>query len=152
MITVRTLAALLLLAGCLPPDPVAGGTTPKADADLAALAHRWTIVDHVLGDGAQTSDADARALTGRVVEITADGFVTPWHGHCDDAGRQHRGRTLGEVVADEHLPHAPPDLAGELVEYRLSCTINQRVPTFVIYVAGERALTCWSHACYLLRR
>ncbi|MDB4953577.1 MAG: hypothetical protein JWO36_1146 [Myxococcales bacterium] len=151
---------LIFVASCswLPAD--SPPQKPAAvDADLAALVHTWLIENHALTGNTNLSDADAARLHGRKVEITATGFKTPWQGSCDDISRDKHDRGAAEISMKL-------DLTGEAwatvsrfgigpraTEYALSCADRgHRTPPLTIYVTGDRALTCFGGACYLLTR
>ncbi len=150
-------AVVVLLASCswLPPD-----TPPKkpapVDRDLVMLVHTWTVENHVMSGRSTLGDRDALEMTGRKVEITASSYKTPWHGTCDDAVHERRERVFADIVSEA-------DLNGEgratairfgfgdpIEEYELSCGENHRVPGLVIYISGDRAMTCFAGVCYLL--
>jgi hypothetical protein len=142
------------LAGCgwLPPDSPPVKPAP-ADPDAPVL-HDWKITGHVLGADALISDLDAAGFHGRTVVVSASGYVSPWSGTCDDAKRAHQTRSLAELAAQAKLPR---ERAGELglvepiTEFQLSCRPGSRTPPLITYVAGDRAVACWSGVCYLLR-
>ena len=125
------------------------------DADATALVHTWIVADHFLVKGSSVSDEDARGFHGRTIEITATGFMTPWQGTCEDAGRTRRIRPVGEF---EMGPQAHGEITGfglgeALREYRFSCNDpGRRPPPLTIYVSNERAMTCFGGACYLMKR
>lgn len=125
----------------------------------ALLVHAWKIVDHVLATDAAMTEADANALHGRTVEVRAAGYTSPWHGTCDDAGRQRRKRVLADVTLESDVTTegrqriARFGFDTDLFEFKLSCNDpGRRAPTITIYVANERAMTCFAGVCYLLAR
>jgi hypothetical protein len=136
-----------------PPKPPAA-----TDEDLARTVAVWRIVDHVLAASTTMSDADAAALDGRTVEIRASGFTSPWHGSCDETGRQKRSRVLADVTADAGVPAAGRattarfGLGDGLIEYTFSCNGTTRTPPLTLFIAGPHAMTCFAGVCYLLAR
>ena len=161
MVPSRPWPELLLIAcvGCgwLPPDSPPQRPEP-IDADLAQLVHVWKIEAHVFATGTEMSESDAGALHGRTVAIEPAGYTSPWHGSCDDAGRQRRARVLADVAGELDVPAIGRaaatkfGLAEALVEYRLGCHGSSRIPPLTIYIAGTSAMTCFGGVCYLLRR
>lgn len=143
----RRWLSLALLAGCPAPDAAA----PKSgqDPDLAALAHPWKIYGHVLAERSAISDAEADALDGREVTVTASAYESPWQGSCDDYARTRRTRALVEVASELGIAHSGLGLGARVAEIRLLCQ-NKRSPPLTIVIDGPHALTCWSGACYLL--
>ena len=149
------LAALGALGSCgwLPPDgpPPARPAPPDPDA---ALFHDWKVAGHVLGPRALISDADSAGFHDRTVAVTAGSYASPWSGSCGDARRERQPRALSEVAVAHDLDRARAaqlGLAEPIVEYRLLCTTN-RTPALTLYLAGDRAVTCWGGVCYLLAR
>jgi hypothetical protein len=138
----------LSLAACLPPDaPVEKPAAPDP------VVHDWKIVEHVLAGNAAVNDADADVFHGRIVSISAAGYTTPWHGLCDEAGRQRRNRSAGDVSAEVGIPAARfASLGASLVEIRFTCTDNKRVPALTMWFGGDRAVSCWNGACYVLAK
>ncbi len=105
---------------------------------------------------ALTAD-DAQVFHGRLVEIDDTGYMTPWHGTCEEAVRQRRDRILADVLSELDVPAAGRAVAREnglvddMVEHRLTC--NERsTPPLTFYLSGERAMTCFTGACYFLAR
>jgi hypothetical protein len=151
----RRICLLLVFAGCLPPDSPPPKAAAPPDPDLAVIAHAWRISGHVLGTRPTLGDRDASALDGRTIDISSTGYVSPWQGTCDDAGRSKRERVLSEVAIENDLSaQGRAELAGRgfgkpLVEFRLTCS-NARSPPLTLYVAGASAFTCWSGVCYVL--
>jgi hypothetical protein len=150
----RCLIAIWLACGCLPPDKPENPATP-ADPDVAALVHAWVVENHIVTSNSTLGESDAMRMHGRKVEITATGYRSPFEGTCDEASRAKRVRSFEQVGYEL-------DLAGEgrhtaerfgmtkqVTEFKLTCA-NKRTPTLLIYVAGARALTCFSGVCYLL--
>lgn len=131
---------------------------PVPDGPDAELVHVWKITAHVLANPSNLTDLEAIEMHGRTVAIQPGGYTSPWHGTCDDAGRQRRKRVLSEVTADLDVPADGRTaavrfgLGDELVEYRLSCNGNPRTPPITLYIAGARAMTCFAGVCYFLER
>jgi hypothetical protein len=147
---------LLALAGCLPPDTPAA-PKPVVDPEVAELVHGWKVTAHVIGTKTSMSEQDAVAMHGRIVEVRAAGYTTPWHGTCEQANREKQQSSLVEITADVDVS---PDgrarlkefgLAKEVTEYRMGCT-NAKVPPLTIYLTGKRGMTCFGGVCYLLER
>lgn len=144
------------MAGCLPPDEPP--QKPKGpDPDLVQLAHTWKVADHVMANKTNLSDRDATELRGRTVTVGASSYASPWHGTCEEANREKRTRTLGEVAKDADLADTARlkafGLADTVFEFRLTCqAFKTRTPGLTIYVRDGRAMTCFSGACYLLEK
>jgi hypothetical protein len=147
---------VVVLAGCLPPDPVPAKPVVKTDDDVAAIVHAWTVADHLVATRSPVSADDAREMHGRKVTIGA-GYESPWQGHCEEAARTKRERILADVMvdfdltADDRRAARKFGLTDSLVEYQLTCA-DARLPVLVMFVAGTRAMTCFGGACYLLQR
>jgi hypothetical protein len=137
---------LLALAGCLLPDTPAA-PSPVVDPDVAELVHGWKVTAHVIGTKTTLSEQDAAGMHGRVVEVRAAGYTTPWHGTCEHAAREKQQSSLVEITA--RLKEF--GLAKDVTEYRLGCT-DPKVPPLTIYLTGKRAMTCFGGVCYLLER
>jgi len=143
-----TRALVVFVMACAQDPPIA------AVAPTDPIVGHWTIIDHVLAPNADVGENDAFTLHDRVVEITAGGYTTPWHGTCGEAGRQ----LTPQLVADlEQIHNLGPvgqhfQLKPDVVEYVLTCVDNKRSPPLTIYLAGEHTMTCWNGACYLLAR
>ncbi|HEX4421245.1 MAG TPA: hypothetical protein VH165_25195, partial [Kofleriaceae bacterium] len=133
--------------------PPAAPAPPDPDAPVL---HDWKITGHVLGPNALISELDATSFHGRTVSVSTAGYGSPWSGSCDDAHRQRRPRTLAEL-ADQLQLHdraGSLELADPILEFQLTCGPHEgsRTPPLTCYVAGARAVTCWSGVCYLLAR
>jgi len=143
---------VVVASGCswLPPDaPPPRPLPPDPDA---SLFHDWTIAGHVLGARALISDLDSAAFHDRKVSITSAGYASPWSGNCTEARRDKQPRLLAEITAAHSLGAASDlGLSEPIAEYLLVCLAG-RTPPLTIYVAGSRALTCWSGVCYRLAR
>ena len=138
---------------------------PGAADVLAGRASsvRWQLPDdccshqnHVMSGRSTLGDADALQMTGRTVEITASSYKSPWHGTCDDAVHERRERLFADILTEADLNGEARQTAihfgfGDPIEqYELSCGDNHRVPGLVIYISGDRAMTCFAGVCYLL--
>jgi len=131
--------------GCLPPDdPV------KKPAAPDELIHTWTVGAHVMARTASLTEVEAESFRGRTIAISASGYVSPWQGTCDEAGRTKRTRPLGDVVADEELSSNATGLPAQVTEYRLTCNDRHNPLPLVMYVAGGRAVSCFNGVCYLM--
>lgn len=155
LILLRVLLPLLALAGCgaLPPD---ASPAPPVAADV--VAGSWQITGHVLAARSSLTDADARELHGRTLTVGA-GYTTPWQGSCEAAGRQRRSRPLADVTtalelgAAGHAEVVRFGLAATVAEVTLGCSDPPpKAPPVTLYVAGLRAVTCYSGVCYLLAK
>lgn len=145
--------AFILSTACLPPDDP---KKPAAPAD--ELARTWVIADHILSKGSSMSPADAEGFHGRTIQVSAAGYVSPWQGTCEEAGRTRRDRSLSEVIDElEMSPSAQGEARGfgmkdMLVEYRLSCTDGGRKPPpLTVYISAGKAMTCFNGVCYLMK-
>jgi hypothetical protein len=152
---VRSLVLVLALSSCLPPDKVAQPPAPPVDPSVA-YARTWLVENHILAGNATLTEGDAILMHGRKVEATATSYRSPFQGSCDGATVDQRTRTFDDVAAEV-------DLAGDrrttaknfgmtpnVTEYRLACTVNNRTPPLVLFIAGQRAMTCFSGVCYLM--
>ena len=155
----HVLFAVLPLAGCswLPADTPAKKPKP-ADPEVAELAHEWIVANHVLADNATLSDADARANDGRDVVITSTSYSSMFTGHCDESARQKTDRVFADLLVELELSGEARDTAihfgfgDPVTEYRLTCPGNQKAVPLVIFISGNRAMTCFGGVCYLLSR
>ncbi len=131
-----------------PPPPVAEGAV--------TVTHPWVIENHIIAGNSSMTEGDAILMHGRTIEITASSYRSPFQGGCDSSTTDQRTRSFEDVAAEV-------DLAGErrttaknfgmtatVTEYRLACTSSTRTPPLVMFVAGKRAMTCFSGICYLL--
>jgi hypothetical protein len=141
-------AFVALVAACAPEAPAVA--PPPADP----IVGHWTIVDHLLSPKPEVGESDAFLLHDRVVDITAGGYTTPWHGSCGEAGRQLTPEAIGDVATLHELGAVQEHfkLAPDVVEYVLTCVDNKRTPPLTIWLAGDRTMTCWNGVCYLLAR
>jgi hypothetical protein len=140
----------------LPPDE--GAAKPvRVDPDVAALVHTWVVADHIVGKDSALSSTEADSFRGRHIEISPMGYVSPWQGTCEEAGRTKRTRSLGEVIGEQEMsPSAATTanafgLVDPVVEYRLSCTDKKRPPPLTVFVSKGRAMTCYSGVCFLMK-
>lgn len=142
---------MAILAACSAPAPA-----PKPPTDIDAIAHEWKIEDHILSSRAALTVEDAVAYHGRSIVITATTYESPFQGRCDSAGRTRRSVLLVDVALANDIPssqrkHAVAyGLGKDLVEYKLTCGTEDRVPPMTLFVAGARAMTCFAGACYLM--
>lgn len=143
----RSLSWLIIAGSCAPPAPP---VAPTVDPDTAAF-HDWKITDHVLGDEALISELDAAGFHGRAVVVAPTSYSSPWTGSCDDPHRSLAPRPLAEIARRYHV--ADLALREPITEFHLTCGPtdgSSRVPPLSLFVAGDRAATCWSGVCYLL--
>ena len=119
---------------------------------------RWTIRDHVISTSSALTDDDASVFRDRAIEIDATGYITPWHGTCEEAVRQRRDRILADVLSELDIPASgrararEHGLVDDMVEHRLTCNGTTTTPPLTIYLSGDRAMTCFSGVCYFLAR
>ena len=103
------------------------------------------------------TEDDAQAFHGRVVDIDATGYTSPWHGNCEEAVRQRRDRILADVLSELDVPASgrararSNGLVDDMVEHRLTCNARD-TPPLTFYLSGDRAMTCFTGACYFLAR
>lgn len=141
-----------MASGCLPPDEPAKKPVPGDE-----LIHTWIVAGHILGKGAAVTPAEAEAFHGRTIQIAGGGYVSPWQGTCDDAGRSKRVRTLAEVIGElEMSPAAEGEatsfgMTNTVNEYRLACNDRRKPPPLTMYVSAGKAMTCFNGACYLMK-
>lgn len=146
--------ALLSIAGCLPPDQPAQKPAPVDDS--VSFAHTWLVENHILTAGSTLTEADATLMHGRKVDITPTSYRSPFQGSCDGATVQQRTRSFDDVAAEVDLSGDRRTTAKSfgmtptVAEYRMACNVNDRTPPLVLYVAGKRAMTCFSGVCYLM--
>src|SRR5688572_7068909 len=82
-------------------SPAAKPTTPTDDRSTNALVRTWIIADHVLVKGASISHDNATGFHGRTIDITANGFMSPWQGTCErQLPRTERERRLADVISE----------------------------------------------------
>lgn len=157
----RVCIAVVVAACSSPaPPPPAGPVSAPAKPVETALVRTWIVSEHVLVKGASITAEDAAGFHGRTLDITASGFMSPWQGTCDRASRTEQRRTVGEVVAElgviaeDRAKVEAFGFAEPATEYRLACDDRagaKRIP-LTILVGGDKAMTCYGGACYLLSR
>ncbi|HSN30156.1 MAG TPA: hypothetical protein VLT45_27905 [Kofleriaceae bacterium] len=154
-------SALLLLAftACswLPSDTPAKKPA-RANPEVAELAHEWEVANHVLADNATLTDAEANENLGRRIEITATSYKAMSAGSCDESARQKTERVFADLLVELELSGEARDTAirfgfgDPVTEYRLTCPGNPKAVPLVIYISGNRGMTCFGGVCYLLSR
>lgn len=150
----RLAVAALLVTACS--SPPARAPAAPVDPATAQIVRTWIVADHVVVKGSSITPEDAAGFHGRTLDVTATGFMSPWQGTCEHATRTQRERTVDEVVTELGVvieDRAKLDLfglSGASVEYRLAC--EDRPMPLSIVVAGDKAMTCYGGACYLLNR
>jgi hypothetical protein len=154
---VRLYLALVLTYGCLPPDKAAPAPPPPpGSVEAAAFAHPWLVENHILAGNATLTEGDAILMHGRKVDVTTTSYRSPFQGSCDESTYAQRTRSFDDVAAevdlagDRRTTAANFGIAKTVTEYRMQCTANTRTPPLVLFVAGKRAMTCFSGVCYLL--
>lgn len=156
MLIAWSLCLLGFGAGCLPPDEPAKKPTP-VNVDAQNLIHTWIVSDHILGKGASVTPAEAEGFHGRTIEISAEGYTSPWQGTCEEASRTKRPRKLAEVIDElEMSPSAEGEatsfgLTTSVLEYRLSCNDRRKPPPLLVFVSSGKAMTCFNGVCYLMK-
>jgi len=144
----------MLVGGCgwLPADsPPVQPTPPAPDA---MLFHDWKVTGHVLGARALISDYDAAEFDGRRVVVSDAGYVSPWSGSCDQAGRQKTSGVAAEIALEHDISASRAGdlgLESPISEYRMTCVAGS-APGLTMYVGGAHAVTCFAGVCYLLGR
>jgi hypothetical protein len=147
--------AVLLVANCLPPDQPAQKPAPAAD-ETVSFAHTWLVENHIVAATSTLTEGDAILMHGRKVDITPTSYRSPFQGSCDGATVQQRTRTFDDVAAevdlsgDRRTTAKNFGLTATVAEYRMTCNANNRTPPLVLFVAGKRAMTCFSGVCYLM--
>ncbi|MBL9015235.1 MAG: hypothetical protein JNL83_13715 [Myxococcales bacterium] len=153
----RFVPGLLLVAACLPPDDKVAKPVVPVDPDVAALVHTWVVADHIVGASSAITASEAASFRGRHIEISRMGYVSPWQGTCEEAGRTKRTRSLGEIIGELDMSSSAASeatafgLADPVVEYRLSCTDRKRPPPLTVFVSHGRAMTCYGGVCFLMK-
>ncbi|HVK86843.1 MAG TPA: hypothetical protein VM513_22145, partial [Kofleriaceae bacterium] len=118
----------------------------------------WLVAEHVMVKGASISDDDAAGFHGRTLDITAHGFMSPWQGTCEHASRTEHMRPVADViselgvVAGDRAKIEAFGLTDPATEYRIECQGSAKPIPLTILVGGERAMTCYGGACYLMNR
>lgn len=144
-----------VLVACSSPAPKQPAAPAPAAAVETALVRTWIVSEHVLVKGASITSEDAAGFHGRTLDITPTGYMSPWQGTCEHATRTEHQRSVDEVVAElgvieaDRAKVAAFGFAEPATEYRLAC--GKRIP-LTILVGGDKAMTCYGGACYLLSR
>ncbi len=139
-------------------SPPATPAAPPVDPAIAPIVHTWIVAEHVLVKGSSLSLEDARGFDGRTVEVGADNVTSPWQAACEGVTHAHQPRPLAEVMSEigieggERLIVERFGLPAEVTEFRVSCTDRPKAPPLTLYVGTERAMTCFSGGCYLLKQ
>jgi hypothetical protein len=124
--------------------------------DAVSFAHTWLVENHILAASSTLTEGDAILMHGRKVDITPTSYRSPFQGSCDGATVQQRTRTFDDVAAEVDLSGDRRTTAknfgmtATVTEYRMNCNANNRTPPLVLFVAGKRAMTCFSGVCYLM--
>ena len=148
-----SLVAVFLFACTL--KPVKPPPPPDEPAEVS-FVHPWVVENHILGGNATMTEGDASLMHGRKLEITASSYRSPFQGSCASSTTDQRMRSFDDVAAEVDLAGERRDTARHfgmtttVTEYRLSCASSTRTPSLVLFVAGKRAMTCFSGICYLL--
>lgn len=143
------------MTACSSPAPKA--PTPPANPTSSPFARTWIVAEHVLVKGTSTTEESAAGFHGRTIDITPTGFMSPWHGTCEHASRVEQPRTINEVATELDVvieDRAKIDLFGIVdpaIEYRFVCDEGVKTP-LTILIGGDKAMTCFGGACYLLNR
>lgn len=162
MVQTARLASVLVLAlaACgakhvshkAPAEPVSD------DPEVEAIAHTWIIDSHFLVKGSPITDKDAKAYHGRTLEISEEGYQSPFHPPCDHAAMKKKDRALSDLANELQLGDAAAAKAAEagltsdLVEYRMTCTGRGKPPPVFVWLGGKVAMTCFGGACYMMKR
>jgi hypothetical protein len=143
-----------------------GGASAErpSDPELLAIAHAWTIENHIVTPRSYLADSDAMEWHGHKVAITGTGYTTPFQGACKTATFERRVRALSEVAAEVDLAGESRNIPGRfglpasVTEFKFVCSDRRDdgrltlVPILTIFVGGTRAMTCFSGVCYLLTK
>ena len=153
---VRTSLIAILLFACTPKAAPLVKPPPPGAQDVGTVVHPWVIENHIIAGNSNMTEGEAILMHGRKIDITEGSYRSPFQGGCDSSTSDQRTRSFEDVAAEV-------DLAGErrttaknfgmtatVTEYRLACTSSTRTPPLVMFVAGKRAMTCFSGICYLL--
>jgi hypothetical protein len=155
----KTLAviAVAMLAGCPKKAPApAKSSEPVDDPDAEVVAHTWQVMEHLRVKGASIAEADANGFHGRTLVIVQNGFASPWQAGCEHAKREKRSREINELFDELEIEKggsskaAAFGMTSDILEFRLTCA--DRGTPLIIWVGGSHAMTCFSGACYLLKR
>ncbi len=150
-----SLLAVSFLA-CTPKAAPPVTAPPSAPPEVVTVILPWVVENHILAGNANLTEADAILMHGRKIEITASSYRSPFQGGCDSSTTEQRARAFDDVAAEVDLSGERRDTAKNfgmtptVTEYRLSCASSTHTPPLVMFVAGKRAMTCFSGICYLL--
>jgi hypothetical protein len=151
-----SLLLVLLLSACPKPATPTKPPPPPDDPDAEIVAHTWLVVDHLRVKGASIAEEDANGFHGRTIVILPNGFGSPWQAACEGAKREKRTREMSELfdeleIADGGATKAASfGMTSDILEFRMTC--GERGIPLIIWVGGKHAMTCFSGACYLLKR
>ncbi len=136
------------------PSPQATAAAPEADV----LNRTWIVDKHIMVKGSTLEVEDAKGFYGRTVEITAQGFMSPWQGSCDAATRAQEPRELSAIITELGIKPADQEVivsfgfGTDVAEFRLKCSERGSPPPFLVYTSNTKAMTCYRGACYLLNQ
>lgn len=148
------LVALLAFAACGPRQPARSAEADDPDADL--VTHTWLVVEHLRVKGASITEADANGFHGRTIVVVPNGFAGPWQPACEKARREKRQREMSELFQELEIARggatkaAAFGMTSDILEFRMTCA--DRGTPLILWVGGRHAMTCFSGACYLLKR
>jgi hypothetical protein len=150
--------AMLFLAGC--PKKASSTTTkpaePVDDPDAEVVAHTWLVEKHLRVKGASIAEADAKGFHGRTLVVAQNGYASPWQASCEHATREKRTRELNELFEELEIEKggstkaAAYGMTSDILEFRLTCA--DRGTPLIVWVGGKHAMTCFSGACFLMKR
>jgi len=146
----------VLLAACPKPAAPPKPPEPVADPDADRVSHTWLVVDHLRVKGASIAEADANGFHGRTIVIVPNGFASPWQPACEHAKREKRTREMSELFDELEIAEggatkaASFGMTSDILEFRMTC--SDRGTPLIIWVGGKHAMTCFSGACYLMKR
>lgn len=138
------------------PDPNKPAAEPAVDPDAETVAHTWLVDGHLRVKGASIAEEDANGFHGRTVVVLPSGFASPWQAPCEKAAREKRSREMNELFDELEIEKGGPSKAAafgmtsDLLEFRMTC--GDRGTPLIIWVGGKHAMTCFSGACYLMKR
>lgn len=146
----------VLLGGCPKASKPTKQPDPAADPDDEIVEHTWSVEDHLRVKGASIAEADANGFVGRTIVVLHEGFASPWQPTCNHAKREKRTREMSELFAEIEIADggatkaAAFGMTSDILEFRLTCT--ERDTPLIIWVGGKKAMSCFSGACYLMKR
>ncbi|GEM_PF-1710349 len=155
----KSLAAIMAVALGACPKPTPTETKPPepaVDPDADVVAHTWIVVEHLRVKGASIAEADANGFHGRTIVVVPSGFASPWQPGCEHAKREKRTREMNELFDELEIEKGGPSKAAafgmtsDILEFRMTCA--DRGTPLIIWVGGKQAMTCFSGACYLMKR